>query len=73
MCHKWKRKMMERMVLYTLARIPGKSQEAYDQAYQLWSEGDSQHYPSVLSRLFILQNNPSVKIKRRLSLGRALW
>lgn len=62
------RDRMERMVFYALFQIPGESQEAYDQAYKLWQAGDKQHFPSVLSRLYILQNNPSVKIQKRLSL-----
>lgn len=62
------RDRMERMIFYALFKMPGQSQQAYDQAYKLWQEGDRQHFPSVLSRLYVLQNNPSVHIKERLSL-----
>jgi len=51
-----------------LLTIPERRQEAYEMGYELWKEGRRQHFPSLMNGFFVLQLDPDLDLKERVSL-----
>lgn len=54
------RASMERMVFYSLLRIPERRQEAWDVGVRLMRKGESRRFPSLMNGVFVLGLDPTI-------------
>lgn len=60
-----RRLLMQRFRLYSLNKVPDLHQEAYDLAVKLFEDTPDNHLPSLLTSVWVGQNNPLNNVKKR--------
>ncbi len=62
-----RRLLMQRFRLYSLNKVPDRHQEAYDLAVKLFQDTPENHLPSLLTSVWVGQNNPLNKVTKKYS------
>lgn len=55
-----------RFAVYELSQVPGREREAYNRLMELYRRGESEHLPTLLKRIQVLEENLSVPPEQRI-------